>query len=171
MSRELKGGSEFAKLANDLPVRARVCLTLLAGDIALQRLRGSPEFNLARDMLTIALNWQKGERVDFDKWDDLFEDTIGWVSRRAHDRSKAEGLAWRVLEYPLCYAAFHAFRAAHHPVPLSLPSVEEPILEYLDNDLRALAPSSMALMTRAAAYLKQYPNAPFAQLNAYVSKP
>jgi hypothetical protein len=47
MTQELKGRSELAKLADDLPVRARVCLTLLAGDVALQHLEGSPEFDLA----------------------------------------------------------------------------------------------------------------------------
>ncbi|HEY1545624.1 MAG TPA: hypothetical protein VGG01_24745 [Xanthobacteraceae bacterium] len=170
MTRELKGESEVAMLAEGLPVRSRVCLTLLAADFALQRLRGSPEFNLARDTLTMALNWQKGERADLDKWDNLFKDTLGFASLRASKRSTAEGLAWCVLEYPICHTAFHVFRTENLPVPLSIPTVESLILDDLDKDLRALEPSSMALMSRAAAYLTKHPNASLAQLKVHVSE-
>ncbi len=73
MTMEYKGTSELAILADDLPVRARVCLTLLTADVALQFLRKSPDFHLARDTLTFALKWQKGDHVDLNKWEDMLE--------------------------------------------------------------------------------------------------
>jgi hypothetical protein len=66
MIREFKGTSEFARLADELPVRARVCLALFAAEIALQYLQSSPDFNLARNSLNLALNWQSGDPTNPD---------------------------------------------------------------------------------------------------------
>jgi hypothetical protein len=173
MTVEFKGTSEFAILAEGLPVRARVCLTLLAADIALQHLQQSPDVHLARDTLAFALNWQKGARVDLNKWDAMLDDEetgIAWAEVRAQARSKEESLAWCVLTYPIYYAAYHAFRAENRPLSGMFDNVDEDVLDYLDKDLRTLSPSSMVLMPRAAAYLRQYPEVSFAQLKAQMSK-
>jgi len=174
MTIEYKGSSELALLVDGLPVRARVCLTLLAADIALQHLQGSPDFHLARDSLTFALNWQKGEHVNLDKWVGMLDDEktgLAWAQVRAKARSKEESLAWCVVSFPIDYAAYHAHRAAKRCMPSSLCEIDEDLLDYLDRDLRTLAPSSMALMIRAAAYLNQHPNASFPQLKTQMSKP
>jgi hypothetical protein len=171
MTKEAKGTSDLALLADDLPVRARVCLTLLAADVAMQRLQRSPDFHLARDTLTFALDWQKSGRVDLDKWVDMLDSEqtgILWAGADAQDRSKEEGLAWRVLSYPIYYAAYHAILAANRKPPSSFCNVDESVLDYLDNDLRVLAPSSMALMTKATAYLKKHPAISFAQLKQHL---
>jgi hypothetical protein len=117
------------------------------------------------------LKWHKDGHVDFDKWEDLFEDALGFAQLRAKARSEAEGLAWLVLEHPVCYATYYAFQAASRPLPPSLGSDSESSLDYLDKDLRRLAPSAMAVMIRAAAYLKQHPDASLARLKADISKP
>lgn len=173
MTKEFKGTSELALLADGLPVRARVCFSLLAADIAMQRIQRSPDFHLARKTLTFALNWQKGAGVDLDKWEGMLDDEetgLAWAQVRAKARSKEESLAWCVLTYAIYYAAYHAFRAASRPLSGVFNDLDEDVLDYLDKDLRALAPSSMGLMPRAVAYLRQHPEASFARLNAQMSK-
>lgn len=53
MIREFKGTSEFALLADELPVRARVCLALFAAEIALHHLKscisGRKPLSVGRD--------------------------------------------------------------------------------------------------------------------------
>lgn len=173
MTRKHKGTSELAILAEDLPARARVCLTLLAADIALQHLQRSPEFDLARNALAPALKWQKGERVDLDKWADMLEaeeTSLAFAELRAQDRSATESLALCVLTYPAFYAAHHAFRESDRRAWGALTEVSEMTLDDLDKDLRALAPSATAFMTKAAAYLKQNPDASFGQLKARINR-
>ena len=173
MTTEYKGTSELALLADGLPVRARVGFTLLAADIALQHLQRSPDFHLARKTLTFALNWQKGARVDLDKWEGMLDDEetgLAWAEVRAQARSKEESLAWCVLTDAIYYAAYHAFRAANRPLSGMFDNLDEDVLDSLDRDLRALAPSSIMLMPRAAAYLRQHPEISFARLKAQMSK-
>jgi hypothetical protein len=170
---EFKGTSELAVLADGLPVRARVCFTLLAADIALQHLQQSPDFHLARKTLTFALNWQKGAGVDLNKWEDMLDDEktgIAWAEVRAQARSKEESLAWRVLTYSIYYTAYHAFRAANRPLSGMFDNLDEDVLDDLDGDVRRLAPSSMVLMPRAAAYLRDHPEVSFARLKSQMSK-
>ncbi len=173
MRQELKGNSELAMLADGLPVRARVCLTLLAADIALRHLQGSPDLHLALDTLAFALNWQKRARVDIDKWENMLDNEetgLAWAEVRAQERSKEESLAWCVLTTPIYYAAYHAILAANRPLSGSFCNTDEIALDDLEEDLRKLEPSSMALMHQAAAYLRQHPDALFAQLKAHLSK-
>jgi len=166
---EPKGTSQLAMLADMLPVRARACLALLAGDLGLQHLQGSPEFELARDTMTLALKWQKGEPVDLEVLDDMLEGedpSISSAAANGQTRSKKEALAWCVFGNALSYVIYRAYRLANAPLRGHLNQADEPIFDHLDRDLRELVPSSMALMSRAAAYLKQHPNALLAQLKA-----
>jgi hypothetical protein len=172
MIREFKGTSEFARLADELPVRARVCLALFAAEIALHHLKLSPDFSLARNGLNLALNWQRGDPINPGTLENALEDEkdgLAFASLRA--RSEEECLAWNVLQYAIYYAAYHAFRAENRCPSGATSEVDETTLDHLDKDLRALEPSSMALMTRAAVYLKQHPNVTLAQLKAQISKP
>ena len=171
MIREPNCQSPLAVLAAALPVRARACLALLAADMALHHLRTSPEFNLARDGLNLALKWHQGESVDPDKLGEALEaeeSGIAFAMLRAEGRSQQELLAWYVLGNAIYYSAYHAFRAANRNPWGSIGEVNEGALDHLDRDLRALEPSSMARMTRAAAYLKRYPNAPLSRVEAHI---
>jgi len=173
MIEESKGSSQLAITADTLPIRARVCLALLAASIALEHLRTSPEFSLARDALTLALIWQEGKPVDPDKLGEALEaeeNGIAFAMLRAEERSEQELLAWYVFGNAIYYCAYHAFHAANREPWGSIGEVTEIALDYLDKDLRALEPSSTALMARAGAYLEQHPNATLAQLEGQVSK-
>ena len=167
MIREFKGASELAILADDLPVRARVCLTLLAADLALHYLQSSPDVSLARDAITLARRWHDGEIVDPHSFEDAFasEDDTGIAHAAIRARS-----AWLVVQSAILYTAHHAFRTAKQDPGALVNEVNERVLDQLDKDLRALDPSSMALMTRAAAYLRQHQAAPLDELKAYLSR-
>jgi hypothetical protein len=172
MMREFKGTSEFALLADQLPMRARVCLALFAAHIALHHLQSSPDFRRARDGLNLAINWQRGEPIDPDTLEDALEhEEDGLVFASLKARSEEERLAWCVVQYAIYYAAYHAFRAANRDPWGATSEVDEVALDHLDKDLRALDPSSMTLMARGAAYLEQHPNVTLAQLEAQISKP
>jgi hypothetical protein len=170
---EFKGTSQLALMADDLPIRARACLGLLAADIGLQHLQKSPELGLARDTMKLVLNWHDGKPVDLAALEDMLEDeetSLSFAALRAGKRSKAELPAWCLFGGAVHYAAFLAFREVNRYPTTSLSNQDETVLDDLDRDLRALAPSLMAVMTRAAAYLKQHPDASLAQLKAHVSE-
>jgi hypothetical protein len=171
MIREFKGTSQLAMLADALPVRARVCLALLAAELGLHHLQSSPDFRLARDALAMVLSWHQGERVDLDRLEhrlDAEETSLSFASMRAEARSAGEYRAWHVLANAIDYVGYHAFRAADRDPWSALGNIDERVLDSLDKDLRALEPSSMALMTRAAAYLKQHPDVRVARLKAHL---
>lgn len=171
---ESKGTSQLAMLADTLPVRARACLALLLADLGLQHLQSSTEFKLAQDAMTLALKWYNGEPVDVEVLDDMLEGedpSISYAAMMAQAHSEKEALAWRLFGNALSYVIYRAYRLANLPMRNSLGAVDETIFDDLDRDLRELVPSSLPLVSRAAAYLKQHPNASFAQLKAQVSKP
>jgi len=173
MIEESSDSSQLAIMADTLPVRARVCLALLAAGIALHHLRASPEFSVARDGLTLALMWQQGEPVDPDKLGQALEGEesgIAFAMLRAEQRPERELLAWYVFGDAIYYCAYHAFRAANRQGWGSIGEVTEEALDYLYRDLGALEPSSMPLMASAVAYLKQHPNVTVAQLEDEISK-
>jgi hypothetical protein len=170
---ESKRSSQLAIMAEALPVRARVCLVLLAAGVALDHLRTSPEFSLACDALTLALMWQEGKPVDPDKLGEVLEaeeSGIAFAMLRAEERSEQEFLAWCAFGNAIYYCAYHAFRAANREPWGSIGEVTEIALDYLDKDLRALEPSATALMARAGAYLKQHPGVTLAQLKAQMAR-
>jgi hypothetical protein len=173
MTKEFKGTSQLAMLADALPVRARVSLVLFAAERALQYLQSSPDFNLARDALALVSNWHQGKPVDLDELEarlEAEETSLSFAALRGKERSEEELRAWCVLANAIDYVAYRAFRAENRTPWSSLSEIDETVLDALDNDLRALQLSSMALMTRAAVYLKQYPNVTLAQLKVQISK-
>jgi immunity protein Imm6 of predicted polymorphic toxin system len=173
MIEESKGSSQLAIMADTLPAQARVCLALLAASIALNHLRTSPEFSLALGTLTLALMWQEGKPVTPDELGEALEaeeSGVAFAILRAKERSEQEFLAWCVFDNAIAYCAYHAFCAVGRQGSGSIGEVTEMQLDDLDKDLRTLDPSSMALMTRAATYLKQHPSVTLAQLKAQISK-
>jgi len=158
-------------LTDALPLRARVSLALLAAETALQHLRSSPDFGLARDALILVSNWHQGESIDLDGLEcrlDAEETSLSFAALRAQARSEGEFRAWCVLGNAIDYVGYHAFRAENRTPWSSLSEIDERVLDHVDKDLRVLDPSSTALMTRAAAYLKQHPDAPVAWLEAHI---
>jgi hypothetical protein len=171
MIRERKGTSQLALMAEDLPFPARICLALVAALIGFQHLQQSPEIRVARQALNGALNWHEGKPVDLKKWEDLLEAEESsplCAGNRVEERSQHEFLAWKVLGNAIDYVAYCAFRAANRFPRTALINLDDTILDHVEERLRALDPSSMATMTRAAAYLKQHPNAKLAQVRSQV---
>jgi hypothetical protein len=173
MTREFKGTSQFAVMVEDLPLSARISLALLAADLALPHLQRSPDIHLAREALNSALNWHQGKPVDLARWEDVLEaeeTSLAFASGRAEARSKEEYLAWVLLGNAIDYVAYRAFVAENRIPQTSLDNIDDRQLDTVDRDLRALDPSAMTLMTRAAAYLKQHPDIHLAQLKAQMLK-
>lgn len=173
MTQEFKGTSELAMLTDALPVHARVSLVLFVAERALQYLHSSPDFGLARDALALVSDWHHGKPIDLDGLECQLEDeetSLSFAALRGKERSEGELRAWCVLGNAIDYVAYRAFRAANRTPWSSLSEIDESVLDHLDKDLRALEPSSMALMARAAAYLKQHPDVTLAQLQAQISK-
>jgi hypothetical protein len=75
-----------------------------------------------------------------------------------------------VLGNAIDYVAYRAFRAENRLPRTALVDLDDTILDHVEERLQALDPSSMAVMTRAAAYLKQHPNAKLAQVKAQALK-
>jgi hypothetical protein len=91
MIEESRGSSQLAIMADTLPVRARVCLALLAASIALDHLRTSAEFSFARDALTLAQMWQEGKPVSPDELGEPIEgeeSRIAFAMMRPDERSE-----------------------------------------------------------------------------------
>ena len=171
MTGEFNGKSRLAMLADTLPIRARISLALLAADVALRHLQTSPDFGLARDALIPVSNWHQGERVDLDRLESMLdaeETSLSFAALRGQDRSEREFRAWCVVGNAVDYVAYHAFRAENRTPWSSLSEIDEGVLDSLDRDLRALEPSSMTLIARAAAYLKQDPDAPLSRIKAHL---
>lgn len=91
MIEESRGSSQLAIMADTLPVRARVCLALLAASIALDHLRTSAEFSFARDALTLGQMWQEGKPVSPDELAEPIEgeeSRIAFAMMRPDERSE-----------------------------------------------------------------------------------
>jgi hypothetical protein len=118
--------------------------------------------------------WQEGKPVSPDDLGEAVEgeeSRIAFAIMRPDERSEHELLAWYVLADGIYYCAYHAFRAVGRDGWGSIGEVTEMALDEMDKDLRALEPSSTALMARAGTYLKQHPSVTLAQLKAQISKP
>src|SRR5262249_25482865 len=142
---------------------ARICLALLAAEIALPYLHQSPDIRLARGALREALNWHLGKPVDLKKWEDSLEaeesSTMFASDRARRLRSdEQEFRAWAVLGNAIDYVAYRAFLSQKRRPQTSLVNIDDKtILDDVDKYLQALDPSAMAVMMRATAYLKQHP--------------
>jgi hypothetical protein len=169
-----KGTGQLAMLADALPTKARVCLGILVAEIALVHLRRSPDLGLARTPLNFALDWHRGESVDFDRLEEtieLEESSLLFAEARArHRHCEKESLAWVLFGGAIAYVVYVAAQATGHVLWTSLNSIDESVLDDVERSLRELEPSAMELMARAAAFLRQYPDAPVAQLEALMTK-
>jgi hypothetical protein len=72
MTKQFKGTSRLAQLADELPVRSRIGLALLAADLALNQLRSSHDFPTAQAAFELTRRWYDGDRFP----PDLFEDAL-----------------------------------------------------------------------------------------------
>jgi hypothetical protein len=170
MTRQFKGSSPLALLADSLPVRARIGLALVAADMALDRLKSSHDLPFARRTFELARGWYDGKRFDLYQ----FEDAIAHEYDRdlticaIEAKSKEEKSAWLALECAVLYIAFHAYQAAgEHPSPM-VSEVDETVLDDLDKWLRKILPTFMSTETKAAGHLEQQPGASFAQLKSMI---
>jgi immunity protein Imm6 of predicted polymorphic toxin system len=172
MTKEFKGTSPLALRAKSLPVRARVGLTLVAAESALDHLKSSHNLPIARAAFEIVRRWYDGERFDPDHFADAIHgecnEGIDICAQEA--QSEPDIFSWLVLESALLYTAFHAYRAAgEYPSPRFF-DVDEHLLDELDRELRAISPGLVDKVARAAEYLKQHPDASFARLKSKLSQ-
>jgi hypothetical protein len=172
MTREFKGTSPFALLADRLPVRARIGLTLVASDLALRELKSSPNFPIARTAFERARRWFDGDRFN----PDLLADAVsserdkGTTLCELEAKSEPEISAWGVLGSALAYTAFHAYRATGDCPDPMVSEVDENVLDEIDKSMRIIAPDFIITMKKAAGILERIPELSFAQLMAEVSK-
>jgi hypothetical protein len=171
MTQKFRGKSQFALLADSLPVRARIGLTLVAADLALDRLRSSRHHPIARAAFELARRWYDGQRFD----PDLFEDAIAPESGRGvalcavEAESEDEEAAWGTVDCAALYTAFHAFRAlGKSPSPL-VSEIDEDVLDELDKSLHLVSPDLIVRVLKAAEYLRHDPGASFSQLKSSIS--
>ena len=166
MTKKFKGARPLARLADHLPVRARVGLAVLAAELAVNHLRPSPNYPVASTAFDLARRWFDGERFD----SDLLEDSIaapsgdGALACEIQAKSKAEKSAWLALVSSVLYTAFHAVRERGEPPSEVIAEVNETVLDEIDEFLRPISPAFMKTMERAAKYLEQEPEASFAEL-------
>ncbi len=66
MTGDIEGSSELAHLAQQLPARGRIGLAVVMACLALNRLRGLPDYSLARHAFELTRRWFDGERFDPD---------------------------------------------------------------------------------------------------------
>jgi hypothetical protein len=171
MTQKSRGTSQFALLADSLPVRARIGLTLVAADVALDRLKSSPHFPIARAAFDLARRWYDGQRFD----PELFEDAVAPESGRGvalcavEAKSEDEEAAWGAVDCAALYTACHAFRALGKlPSPL-VSEVDEDVLDELDKSLHLVSPDLIITVLKAAEYLKRDPDVSFSQLKSSIS--
>jgi hypothetical protein len=168
MTKQFKGTSQLALVAEDLPVRSRIGLTLVAADLALNRLRSSHNFPIAQAAFELPRQWYDGDRFP----PDLFEDAL-W---NEHDRglclceiaakSEREKAAWCVVGSAILYTAFHAYQAIGGFPSAVVSEVEENELDELDRELRLISPALINVVIKAADVIRQHPDISFAQLKS-----
>ncbi len=106
-----KGTSPLAVLADNLPVRSRVGLALVAGDMALGFLGTSPNRQVAASGLDLARRWFDGDAVDPEQIQDaLYDEESGIALVITFVEEKQEKAALITLACVLLYTAYHAFQ-------------------------------------------------------------
>jgi hypothetical protein len=165
-----KGTSPLAALADGLPVRARIGLALVAGDIALSFIETPRNRQVSVSALDIARRWFDGKRVDPDQIQDaLYDEESGLSLILMYVDEKQEEAAMIALGSVLLYTAYHAYQHAGGCPNASVCEVDESELDEIDKWLRIIAPSRMELLRTAARYLENHPDIAFRDLKAAIS--
>jgi hypothetical protein len=173
MIKRFIGVSPLAALAERLPPRARTGIALLAAELALPRLKSSPDFPIARKAFELARRWYDGERFNPDQFEDVLvhEYDRDLYKSAIQARSALEDSAWLAIQSALAYIALYAYRElGEFPTPL-VSEADDNILDELDRAARALSPAFMQTAFRASEILKQQPDIPFGRLKAETSPP
>ena len=138
-----EGNSDLARLARQLPARGRIGLTAMLAYLALNRLRGLPDYPLAKHAFELTRRWFDGERFDPDRFEDTLQDEdnegIGKFEHVAP--TKEARAAWTLLGDAVAYTAFLAYQTTgQHPSP-GICDVDESCLDDFDRlNSRRLAP-------------------------------
>jgi hypothetical protein len=168
MTKQFKGTSPLAQLADELPVRSRIGLTLVAADLALNQLRSSQNFPVAKAAFELARRWYDRDRFP----PDLFEDALwdendkGLCLCAMAAQSEREIAAWCVVGSAVLYTAFHAYQAVGEFPSAVVLEVEEDELDEVDKQLHEISPSLINVVIKAADVVRQHPDISFAQLKS-----
>jgi hypothetical protein len=172
MTTDIEGTSDLARLAQQLPARGRVGLAVVMACLALNRLRGLPDYSLARHAFELTRRWFDGERFDPDRFEDTLQDddNEGIDKRMFFAQSSHERATWVMLGNAVAYTAFHAYQAIGKcPGPLA-GEIDESNLDDIDKELRAVSPHFIRIVAQAAECLEEDPAISFAQLRAKLSR-
>jgi Immunity protein Imm6 len=170
MTKQFKGTSRLAQLADELPVRSRIGLALVAADLALNQLRSSHDFPTAQAAFELIRRWYDGDRFPPDRFENAICDEYDrglalCVLGAPLERDQA---AWSVLASALLYTAFHAYQAVGEFPSAVVLEVEEDELDELDKQLREISPTLISVVTKAADVIRQHPDISFARLKSSV---
>jgi hypothetical protein len=160
--------SRLRAAAEQLPARARIGLTLVAGELALSHLKWSPDYPLAESAVELARRWYDGERFDPDIFDDVMmgEPDRSLVDCEIEAKSLIDRSAWMILEGTVAYTAFEACREVGATPSEPICEVDETIFDVIESDLHVLSPTALDTVLRAVEPLKRNPDLSFAQLKA-----
>lgn len=170
MTRASEGSSDLARLALQLPARGRVGLAVVMACLALNRLRGQPDYSLARHAFELTRRWFDGERFNPGRLEDTLQDDDdeGIDTRKDFSQSPHERATWVMLGNAVAYIAFHAYQSiGRYP---SICYVDESNLDDIDKELRAVSPHFVRVVAQAAECLKEDPAVSFAQLRRKLSR-
>jgi len=168
-----KGTGPLALRSESLPVRARVGLMLVGAQLALNQLRLSKNLPIAQAAFALARRWHDGERFD----PRLIEDALaheynkGVLDCEIEAKSAIEKSAWFILEDALLYTAFHATRELGTTPSSVICEVDENLFDQFEDHLRALLPTAVDVLFRAADLLSRRPDTSFAQFKSAISPP
>jgi hypothetical protein len=168
MTKPRQGTSQLARLADDLPVRSRIGLALVAADLVLSRLRSSDNFPFAEAAFELLRRWYDGDRFPPDRFEDAIcdERDKGLVSALWAAQSESEEAAWRVVGSAVLYTAFHAYQDVGEVPSPGVSEVDETELDELDKQLRLISPALINALINAADVLRQQPDMSFPRLES-----
>jgi hypothetical protein len=166
-----KGTSPLALITEGLPVRGRIGVVLMMAALALEWLRSSPDFPVARAAFDLGRRWYEGERFDPDRFEkayfDEYDRSVGLSAMKA--RSRSELAAWSVIASAILYIAFQAYREIGAPPSPMVSEVEEDELDEVYEQMQKISPVFINTAMRTAEVFRQGQDASFAQLKAILS--
>jgi hypothetical protein len=168
MTKPRKGTSQLARLADDLPIRLRIGLALVATDLVLSRLRSSDNFPFAEAAFELLRRWYDGDRFPPDRFEDAIcdEHDKGLISALWAAQSESEEAAWRVVGSAVLYTAFHAYQDVGEIPSPGVSEVDETELDELDKQLQSISPALINAIIDAADVLRRQPDMSFSQLES-----
>src|SRR5262249_27752297 len=172
MTTDIEGSSDLANLARQLPARGRIGLAVVMACLALNRLRGLPDYSLARRAFELTRRWFDGERFDPDRFEDALEDddNEGLDKCMYLAQSRQEQIVWVLLGNAVAYAGFHAYQAIGKTPGPNVGEIDESCLDPFDEELRRVSPHFGKIVAQAAEYLKADPAISFVQLRTKLSR-